>query len=46
MIEQIPWPAIWSAIAASFSALTAWMAYRINVENFYERVRPELIITG
>jgi hypothetical protein len=40
------WPAIWSAIAASCSALTAFFVMRIQRRNFLESVRPQIVLEG
>jgi len=34
----------WSACAATFSALTAWLTWRIHQSNQIESVRPELVV--
>lgn len=39
-------PSVYSAIAASCSALTAFLVYRIQRRNFRESVRPELVLSG
>jgi len=36
--------AIWSAVAASFAALSAFLTMRIHRRNFIESVRPELVL--
>jgi len=36
----------WSAIAASFAALSAFMTMRIHRRNLLDSVRPELVLTG
>jgi hypothetical protein len=38
--------ATWSAVAASFSALSSFLIMRIQRRNLLESVRPELILTG
>ena len=37
-------PAVWAAIAASFSALTAFLMLLIQRRSFLESVRPELVL--
>ena len=39
-------PAIWSAIAATFSAIAAILILKIQRQNLLESVRPELVIGG
>jgi hypothetical protein len=38
------WPAIWSALAATFSAITALVLLRVHLHNRAESVRPELLL--
>lgn len=38
--------AIWSAVAASLSALSAFLVMRIQRRNLLESVRPEIVLTG
>lgn len=40
------WPAIWSATAASLSAITAYLTFRIHSTNSRETIRPELVVKG
>ncbi len=40
------WPAIWSAVAASFSALAALSMVWIHLQNRADAVRPELVLDG
>jgi hypothetical protein len=44
-ITPTMWPAIWSAVAATFSAATAVLALLVNRSNVREAIRPELVIT-
>lgn len=37
-------PAVWSAVAASFAALSAFLTLRIHHRNFAESIRPELVL--
>ena len=39
-------PAIWSAVAASFAALSSFLIMLIHRRNLLESVRPELVLTG
>jgi hypothetical protein len=39
-------PQLWSAVAATCSALAAWSAWRIAHLNLLESVRPEIVLTG
>jgi hypothetical protein len=39
-------PALWSAIAASFAALSSFLIMLIQRRNLLESVRPELVLTG
>jgi hypothetical protein len=43
-MDATSWPAVWSATAATLSALVAWMVLRIHRQNAIQSVRPELII--
>jgi hypothetical protein len=38
--------AMWSAVAASFAALSSFLIYRIQRRNLLESVRPELVLAG
>ncbi len=42
----LPTPAVWSAVAASLSAVSAFLMWRIQRCNFFEASRPELVLTG
>ena len=42
----MPTPAIWSAVAASLSAVSALLMWRIQRRNFFEASRPELVLAG
>ncbi len=44
MAQVSVWPAIWSAIAATFSAITAFFTLRLHLINQRDSVRPELIV--
>jgi hypothetical protein len=46
MPDQTNVPAIWSAIAATFSALSAFIMVMIHRRNLLDAARPELVITG
>lgn len=37
---------VWSAIAASFSAVTAFLMFRVQRTNLRESIRPELVLSG
>jgi hypothetical protein len=37
---------VWSAFAATFSAIAAWLSYRTNIKNSKEGVRPDIILEG
>ena len=39
-------PAIWSAVAASFAALSSFLIMLIQRRNLYESARPELVMDG
>jgi hypothetical protein len=39
-------PAVWSAVAASFAALSSFLIMLVQRRNLLESVRPELILTG
>jgi hypothetical protein len=39
-------PALWSAVAATCSALTAFFVMRIQRRNFLESVRPQIVLEG
>lgn len=43
-MDPVNWTSIWSAVAATFSVIAAWLALRINIRNYYDAVRPELVI--
>jgi hypothetical protein len=38
--------AVWAAIAASFSALSSFLIWRVQRHNFLESIRPELVLSG
>ena len=38
--------AIWAALAATFSALSSFLIWRVQRLNLYESARPELILAG
>jgi hypothetical protein len=40
------WPAIWSAIAATCSAISSALIWSVQRRNFFESVRPELVLLG
>jgi len=40
------WAAIWSAVAATFSAITAIFFWRLEKLNFHSNARPDIVITG
>lgn len=39
-------PAIWSAVAASLSALAAWFSFLLNRRNAVDSTRPDLVLEG
>jgi hypothetical protein len=39
-------PAIWSAVAASFAALSAFLSFLTQRRNLLESVRPEIVLEG
>ncbi|MEP7151469.1 MAG: hypothetical protein ABI856_07165 [Nitrospira sp.] len=45
-MSQATIAALWSAVAASFSALAALVAMLIQHRNLLESVRPELVLVG
>jgi hypothetical protein len=38
------YPVIWSAVAATFSALSSWLIWRTQRRNLLESVRPEIML--
>src|SRR5262245_11961617 len=42
----MPSAAVWSAVAATFSALAALLTMLIHRRNLMESARPELVVTG
>ncbi len=40
------WAAIWSAIAATFSAFAAVLLWRLEKLSFHRNARPEIVLTG
>lgn len=40
------WPTVWSAVAATFSAIAALVLMSVNLKNREDSVRPEVILDG